>query len=147
MLRIREVAHGSEEYRSTVALRDAILRRPLGLAFTDEELEGEHDSIHLAAFEDDRLVACLVLRPLGHSRIQMRQVAVAQAWQRHGLGTRLAEFAELRAAALGYTDVVVHARDAAAAFYLRLGYARVGEPFHEVGLLHHRMHKPLSAET
>ncbi len=44
---ICEVAHGSPEYWATVDLRDSILRMPLGLLFSAEELEAEKDYHHL----------------------------------------------------------------------------------------------------
>lgn len=145
MLRLTEIAHGSDEYGRTVALRDAVLRRPLGLAFTPEELAKEGDSLHLAAFEGREVVGCLVLRPIDADRVQMRQVAVAEARQRRGVGRKLAEFAERRAVALGFREMVVHARESAAEFYTRLGYVPSGAPFREVGLVHYHMHKALSA--
>jgi predicted N-acetyltransferase YhbS len=143
MLQLTEVAHGSEDYARTVALRDAVLRRPLGLAFSAEELAAENESHHLVALDGAELVACLVLKPLDAARIQMRQVAVSPSWQRHGIGRRLVRFAEDRARALGYREMVVHAREAAAEFYTRLGYDRSGEPFREVGLVHFVVHKVL----
>jgi len=59
---IREVAHGSPEYWDTVDLRDSVLREPLGLQYSAEEMETEKDSRHFAYYYEGRLVACLVLR-------------------------------------------------------------------------------------
>ena len=39
-----------------VHLRNEILRKPLGLFFTEEELDKEKDDILMGAFEDDRLL-------------------------------------------------------------------------------------------
>lgn len=144
MLQLTEITHGSEDYARTVTLRDAVLRRPLGLAFTAEELAAENGSHHLVAFDGTDLVACLVLKPLDRERIQMRQVAVSPSRQRQGLGTELVHFAEDHARALGYQEMVVHAREAAAPFYMKLGYDRSGEPFVEVGVAHFHVHKALS---
>jgi hypothetical protein len=80
---ICEVEHGSSGYWATVDLRDVILRKPLGLQFSDEELAAEESSRHLACYRDDRLVGCLVLSPLGGSDVRMRQVAVVPELQGH----------------------------------------------------------------
>ena len=140
----REIAHGSAAYWGTVALRDAVLRQPLSLRFSAEELAAEADSCHLACYRGDRLAACLVLRPLADGDVQMRQVAVAPDWQRQGIGTALAERSEALARARGFRRMVLHARESAVPFYERLGYSRIGERFEEVTLPHWAMEKRLA---
>jgi hypothetical protein len=44
------VDYGSDEYKKAVALREKILRKPLGLFFTKEELEMEKEHVHIAGF-------------------------------------------------------------------------------------------------
>lgn len=139
MLEVVEVPHGSERYRRTVALRDAILRKPLGLSFSEEELAAEADSIHLALFEGDELLGCLILKPLSGTACKMRQVAVRPDRQGQGLGRLLVKASEAR----GFSEIVLHAREAAVGFYLHLGYEVLGEPFKEVGIPHRRMRKDL----
>ncbi|MHC5057879.1 MAG: GNAT family N-acetyltransferase [Planctomycetota bacterium] len=139
----REVAHGSDEYRETVALRDAILRAPLGLAFEPAELDAESDSRHLACFDEGQLIGCLVLKPLSASTVKMRQLAVAEDRRGEGVGSGLVKYAEDLASQLGFGEMVMHARDAAAPFYERFGYAREGGTFVEVTLPHVAMRKRL----
>lgn len=143
-LSIREVIHGSPSYWATVALRDAILRQPLGLTLTPEELAQEAPSHHLACYRGGELVGCLVLRPQGGGVVQMRQVAVVPALQGRGIGTALVAHSERVARQLGYRRLVLHARDTAVGFYERLGYAKVGEPFVEVTIPHQEMAKLLA---
>ena len=38
---LKQIDHGSSDYQMMISLRDELLRRPLGLAFTEEELERE----------------------------------------------------------------------------------------------------------
>jgi GNAT superfamily N-acetyltransferase len=140
---IREVAHGSPEYWATVALRDSVLRKPLGLRYSAEELEAENDSHHLACYRGDRLAACLVLRPLEDGDIRMRQLAVAAELQRQGIGKALVEYSETFARDAGYRRMILHARETAAAFYENLGYSRVGDRFEEVTIPHWAMEKRL----
>ncbi len=140
-----EVRHGTDEYRQTVALRDEILRRPLGLTFSPEELAEEKDSFHLVCRQDGKLAACLVLEPLSNREVHMRQLAVGADFQRGGLGTQLVSYSEVFARQRGYSEIVMHARETAVGFYERLGYRKEGDRFTEVTIPHYRMSKILDA--
>ena len=135
---------GSPEYALTVALRHEVLRIPLGLAFTVDQLASEGDSHHLAAFDEEgHILGCLMLTPRENGEIQMRQVAVRPDLQGTGLGRELSKEAERKARELGFTRVMLHARDVAVGFYEKLGYFREGESFTEVGIPHQQMAKRL----
>ena len=56
-----QIEHGSPEYSKMVRLRDEILRKPLGLAFSRDELEKEKTDILIGAFDDDIILACCLL--------------------------------------------------------------------------------------
>jgi len=138
---IREVEHGSLAYWATVELRDSVLRRPLGLQFSIEELKAEKDSRHLACYRSDRLVGCLVLRPSAGGDVRMRQVAVVPELQGQGIGRAMVEYSEALAQTIGFTRMILHARETAVDFYEKLGYAKVGERFVEVTIPHWAMEK------
>ena len=140
---IREVEHGSPAYWATVALRDSVLRQPLGLDFSAVELEAEKDSRHLACYRGNRLVGCLVLCPHGDD-VRMRQVAVVGDLQREGIGTAMVKYSETLARHMGYRRIILHARHTAVPFYERLGYARFGSRFEEVKIPHWAMTKRLT---
>ncbi|GAB4138531.1 GNAT family N-acetyltransferase [Thermopirellula anaerolimosa] len=141
---IRTIAHGSAAYAAELALRKKVLRDPLGLEFTQEELRTDARSIHLGCFQDDRLLGCLVLTPGAGGDVRMRQVAVLPELQGRGIGTALVTTAEALAREKGFRRMVLHARQSAVPFYQRLGYRTVGEPFTEVGLPHRQMEKALA---
>jgi len=141
---IRTIGHDSEEYRRVVALRSAILRQPLGLAYSAADLAAERDQLHLAGFIGAAPVATIILQPLPEGLGKLRQMAVSEAGQRKGLGTRLLQAAEELARTLGLTRLMLHARESALPFYEKAGYATVGARFTEVGLPHWRMEKPLT---
>lgn len=144
MTEIREVAFGSPEHASTIELRREVLRRPLGLDFSAEQLAGEEDQIHLALLHGDEALACLILVAHRDGEAKMRQVAVRPDLQGQGIGRQLVEASEAFAIRRGLTRMVLHARETAVPFYERLGYAVEGEPFEEVGIPHRRMSKRLS---
>jgi GNAT superfamily N-acetyltransferase len=140
---IREVAHGSSEYWATVALRASVLRQPLGLQYSAEELQGEADSHHFASYCGDRVIACLVLRPLDGGEMRMRQLAVVPELQRRGIGRALVAYSEAWASVAGYRRMILHARETAVAFYEKVGYSRRGDRFEEVSIPHWVMEKRL----
>jgi predicted GNAT family N-acyltransferase len=142
-MRLAWIAHQSPDYLVAVELRRRVLRFPLGLDFSAEQLASEQDSHHLACWEGDALVGSLMLTAREHGEVQMRQVAVAPEQQGRGVGRLLADEAESYAVALRFTRMILHARDSAVPFYEKLGYACEGEPFTEVGILHRHMAKPL----
>ena len=137
------VLHATKEYIETVALRDEVLRNPLGLSYGPTELAAEKDSFHLGLREGAELVACLVLKPLDERCIKMRQLAVRESGQGKGFGRELLNYAESFAKRRGYEEIVLHARETARGFYEKLGYEAEGDSFTEVGLPHLAMRKKL----
>jgi predicted GNAT family N-acyltransferase len=137
------VPHGTAAYRASVLLRNEVLRRPLGLELTDEELERERSDYHLVCEENGELVGCLVLAPQGNDEIKMRQVSVSPHARGQGVGRALTEFAEKFSRQQGFTRMTLHARSTAVPFYEKLGYERTGDEFEEVTIPHWSMQKRL----
>lgn len=136
------IVHNSPSYFPSVLLRYNVLRKPLGMVFTSEQLAGEHSEIHLLGTSlDNEPVCCLLLRPIDAAIVQMRQVAVAESVQNQGVGRALVEYCESVAQEEHYTEIILHARETAVEFYLKLGYEVYGEPFTEVGIPHRNMRK------
>jgi predicted GNAT family N-acyltransferase len=127
----------------SIVLRQEILRTPLGLKFTDEELETEHDQIHIGAILRGTVIGILLLKKMSDSVLKMRQVAVLPEFQNIGLGKKLVAFAEAWAVARDYTTIELHARENAVPFYNNLGYSVDGNSFEEVGITHYKMLKKL----
>ena len=83
MLTIHPIEFASPLNDESVALRDLVLRQPLGLSFTIEGLAAEYNQYHIAAFdEESKLIAVLVLLPVEEGVFKMRQVAVAPQCQK-----------------------------------------------------------------
>ena len=129
------IRHGSEDYRAAVRLRDAMLRSPMGMATTVEEIEAESDLIHVAGFEGGRLCATCLLVPEGDA-VRMKRVAVDPALQGAGIGTAMLRFCEDLARDRGSRELYAHARDTAVRFYENAGYATEGDYFDEIGIPH-----------
>ena len=140
---LKQIDHGTPEYQQMVALRYQILRQPLGLGFTEDELVAEKDHILIAAFDDDQMLGCCMLTTIDNQTLKIRQMAVQNNLQGKGIGASLMSFVENLARDKGYRNLVMHARDTAIGFYEKFGYRVIGEQFIEVGLPHHLMAKAL----
>lgn len=140
---IRQIVYGSAEYDAELQLRNKVLRIPLGLSLFDEELAKEVHDHHLGIYFSGKLVGVLILTQLKKEEIQMRQVAVDEAFQGKGRGAALVKEAEILAKNMGCTKMVLHARANVTGFYEKLGYRMVGEEFTEVSIPHRAMEKTI----
>lgn len=139
----KKFEYKSAEYEQQVVLRSAVLRVPLGLKFSEEDLEKDADNILLGAFLENEIVGCCQFKILDKNRLQLRQMAVDPVIQGKNIGRKLVEFAENYAKEQGYSSIELHARKVAMLFYQKLGYHVVGEEFEEVGIPHFSMEKKL----
>jgi predicted N-acetyltransferase YhbS len=142
---IAEAPYGSELYRQSASLREAILRAPLGLCLTDAEREDDTLRRHFCATAHGAVVGTVSLKPLDGTTLQLRQMAVAADRRREGIGARLIAHAEDWARSANYRLIVLNARLGADGFYARHGYVAESEPFAENTLPHIRMRKRLGA--
>lgn len=147
MLIFRVIEHGSCDYHKMVELRDIVLRRPLGLTFSEEYLQREINDHHLGCYADnggdETLYGCCILSPINKYTVQLRQMAIHPEQQSKGIGRQLISFAEQQALKEGFPNMMMHARKSAAGFYEKLGYHIVGPEFTEVGIPHYEMSKEL----
>ena len=140
---LKILEHGSHEYRQMVKLRDDILRKPLGLGFTPQELDEEKHNTLIAAFEEEDILGCCMLVEENPQTVRLRQMAVLNDLQGKGIGRALMSFAENIARDLGYKVLAMHARKNALGFYEKMGYKVVGDEFLEVTIPHYVMEKQL----
>lgn len=144
----RILEYGTVSYRQMVDLRDKILRKPLGLTFNLEFLESERNDILIGCFDistsEQPILGCCILSPSADKGcMQLRQMAVAEAFQRAGIGTLILRFAEQEALLRNVDKLFLHARAYAVPFYQKMGYQAIGPSFIEVGLPHFNMEKEL----
>lgn len=141
---ILDITFGTPEHDEMVQLRTDILRKPLGLTFSEAQLAAEHSDVLVGAYDRDFcLQGCLILSPQNDTDLKMRQVAVAKAAQGHGYGRALVAWSEAFARDKGYANMVLNARLTAVPFYEKLAYQIEGDLFEEVGIPHYKMVKKL----
>ena len=140
---LKQIDHGTMEYQQMVKLRYDILRQPLGLSFTTDELSREKEDILIGAFDEEDMLACCMLTKADHNSLRLRQMAVLNNLQGKGIGASMMNFAEILTRDKGYKKIIMHARETAIGFYEKLGYKVVGDKFTEVTIPHYVMEKKL----
>lgn len=126
-----------EEWDVYYDLRYRVLREPLDQPRGSEKNEGDETGEHFALFEDDVIKAIARLDHSGENIGQVRFVAVDQSLQGKGYGRMIMEATEKRSVERGDHTMILHARDYAVDFYLKLGYTLI-EPSHKLfGVLQH----------
>jgi GNAT superfamily N-acetyltransferase len=140
---LKIIDHGSMEYQQMVKLRDDILRRPLGLTFSPQELEKEKENMLIGAFEEEDMLGCCMLVEENQETVRLRQMAVLNDLQGKGIGKALMNFAENLARDRGYKTLSMHARKNAVGFYEKMGYKVTSDEFTEITIPHYIMEKKL----
>ncbi len=135
--------YDSPEYHQMVKLRDDLLRKPLGISFTPNELESEKDNMLIAAFEEEEMLGCCMLVEEKPGTVRLRQMAVLNDLQGKGIGRALMGFAENLARDRGYKMISMHARKGTVLFFEKMGYKVAGDEFMEITIPHYIMEKKL----
>lgn len=146
-MKVIEIEWCSPEYQSALELRHEVLRAPLGLKLTAEELDGEHGQLHFGVYDGDDLIATLVARPLSTAQIQLRQMAVHPDRQGCGVGRFLIEHCEANLRERGFQEITLNSRVTAVPFYEKLGYETEGDVFREISLEHQKMVKQIARKS
>ena len=151
-MRVEIVPYASIAYRQSLAIREHILRKPLGMEITKGDIYDEDKHIHFLAIEEtveqgkhsDKAVGVVVLVPAYEAGVgKLRQMATLEEVRGKGYGKILVWQLEKYAKRKGMKEVVLHARHHAAAFYEKMGYNKCSEVFQEVGIDHYKMRKIL----
>ncbi|HQS23135.1 MAG: GNAT family N-acetyltransferase [Sphingobacteriia bacterium 24-36-13] len=140
---LKMIQHGSGEYEQMVALRHQLLRKPLGLHFSAEELANEKNNILLAYTDDGIMEACSMLVKQDDRTVRLRQLAVLSGLQGKGIGRAMVQFAENLARDNRFQKIIMHARQDSIHFFEKLGYEVLSEPFIELTIPHVVMGKEL----
>lgn len=142
-LEIQIVEFNSELQKKSVELRYKVLREPLGLVYTAEQLADERDEIHIVAVLNHKVAGIVVLKKIDNNSLKMRQVAVEPELQQSGIGKQMVIFSEQWAKDNHYRKIELHARDTAKEFYLKMDYTVTGDEFTEVGIPHYKLIKAM----
>jgi len=131
---------GTPDFLEGIALRDLVLRKPLGLSINNDPLATEYDQIHIGLYEEEAgIVGTCTLHRQDDNSLKMRQVAIHPAHQGKGYGRAMVSYCERYAQAQSAPKLYCHAREVAMPFYKKCSWAVEGEVFTEVGIPHYKM--------
>jgi predicted GNAT family N-acyltransferase len=142
-LQIALIEYDSEQYMESVVLRQAVLRTPLGLKYTKENMVNDANEYHIAATDGKAIIGILLLKPLSDALVKMRQVAVHSDLQGQGIGKKLVAYSEDFCKNMGFQTIELNAREVSLDFYLSQDYQQIGDQFLEIGIPHFKMIKNL----
>jgi len=127
-----------KEWDDYYDLRYRVLRKPLNQEIGSERNDGDLTGEHFALYDESNFLKAIArLDDSGDLTAQVRFVAVDQTMQGKGYGRAIMQATEDRARTKGKTKMILHARDYAVDFYLKLGYTVI-EPSHKLfGVLQH----------
>jgi predicted GNAT family N-acyltransferase len=144
MIIYRRIRVQDHEYELEKGLRNRVLRLPLGLVLSEQDVREEDQQIHLVAMDSRGQVVGCALVAFNQNAARIRQMAVDESCQGQGIGTELVRRAEEAVRARNVRAVTLHARVSARGFYECLGYTATSEPFMEVSIPHIAMEKNLT---
>lgn len=130
-------------FTAVFALRDKVLRQPLGLSLYNEDTSGDVEDEIFIALQNEKVIGCVMMKTINAEVQKLRQMAVCTDWQGEGIGAQLVRNAEAAAIQSGIKMISLHAREYAVGFYEKLGYKKEGASFLEVNIPHFAMHKIL----
>lgn len=132
------------EWEAYYDLRYRVMREPLGKERGSERNEGDSTGIHFALYEDGTILGIARLDKVDDQICQVRFVAIESHLQGKGLGNQLMIAVEEHGAEIGYSKMILHARDYALSFYEKLGYQLIGPSYKLFDVLqHYEMEKQL----
>jgi predicted GNAT family N-acyltransferase len=105
------------------------------------------DAVHALAYAVDRPVGAGRFYPLGNDSVRIGRMAVLASERGTGVGAAILAALMRAAADRGFVRAELHAQTHALAFYERAGFVAFGPEFHDAGILHRAMAKPLREQA
>ena len=116
------------------------------MQFTENDRVCDSKDIHIVGVHSSnpkKVIAVCILHDKGENVYKTRQVAVAEEYQKKGIGSKMIKFSEETAKKMGAVKLTANARKYAKGFYEKLGYEIGTEDFSEVGIPHVKASKNL----
>lgn len=126
---IKKITYGTDEYETSIDIRNEAFRKPWGLDIRDEDLTGDKDMDMFGGYLGDKMIATIFLTEDDEETARIKSVAILEEYRRKGLGRYLMEYVENIARERGYKKVNLMGRVSVEGFYNKLGYKTIGEPF------------------
>ena len=129
--------NSEKEWLDYFDLRYRILRKPLNQPLGTEKNEGDEAGIHFALYKNNVLKAIARLDIQENNIAQVRFVAVEENQQGFGFGKKIMLEIEANCKEIGIQKIILHARDYAVDFYLKLDYKIIEKSYKLFDVLQH----------
>lgn len=126
-----------KEWDDYYNMRYNILRKPLNQPLGSERNDGDLAGQHFALYENKIIRAIARLDKSGEGISQVRFVAVNTESRGKGFGKLIMNALEVHSENGGNTKMILHARDYAVDFYLKLGYTKIDKSYKLYDVLQH----------
>lgn len=126
---IKKITYGTDEYETSIDIRNEAFRKPWGLDIRDEDLTGDKDMDMFGGYLGDKMIATIFLTEDDKETARIKSVAILEEYRGKGLGKYLMEYVENIARERGYKKVNLMGRVSVEGFYNKLGYKTISEPF------------------
>lgn len=141
---IKEIHPWEGDFDKYLELRWRILRKPWNQPRGSEVDELDDEAIHIAAYDEDKMVGVARLHFNSKEEVQTRYMAVEEGYRNRGIGSKMLEKLEEIAKEKGARYVMLNARENAVGFYLKNGYELVEKSYLLFGTIqHYKMRKML----
>jgi ribosomal protein S18 acetylase RimI-like enzyme len=135
-----------EEFADYYHVRWKTLRAPWGEKEGSEKDEREHETYHLAAFVNNKIVGVGRIQKNTPTEAQIRYMGILQEYRRMGIARKIVENLENAAIEKGFDYIVLDARQNAVGFYISAGYEVIEESYLLFdSIQHYRMQKQLKS--
>lgn len=119
-----------EEFKHYYHLRWQLLRAPWNQPEGSEVDDIEDQCFHLIAVDkNNEVIAVARLQFNSKAEAQIRYMAVAKAYTKHGIGSALIKTMEEHASSTNCQNIVLDAREPAVGFYQKLGYKVINKSY------------------
>ena len=75
-MHINEIQIDTSEYQEMLALRDDVLRKPLGITLDLTKLGNEATDFLIGCYEEEELIECIILSPLNTMELNLIQFKI-----------------------------------------------------------------------
>lgn len=142
-LSFKIIEYASQEYQKSLLLREEVMRKPLGIQLSDEDIRYDYKRIHIGGYYENELICGCSLGIFHRKIAHIYSVFVKQELQNQGIGQLLMTFAENYTKSNGVTRLYVEGRKAAKGFYLKCGFSPCGNEYTDMNILHQDMRKDI----
>ena len=132
------------DWPEVAALRTRVFVEEQGVPTEIEQDAHDATAVHVLARDADGRVVATGRLLVRDGRAVIGRMAVDASARGRGHGAAVLAELHRQAAALGVTEVELHAQLTARGFYEQAGYTAVGDVYEEAGIAHVTMRRPLA---